>query len=319
MIFIAIFACMFISFIFSGVESGLLSVNRVRLRHYAKAGNPRATTLHSLLKRTDRLLVTVTTFSTVFRILALALLYSFLSQRIGILGAAAVIALGIPFLSLFLVILPKPLFQRLPLSTLVTFARILVVCQRLMRPLFSLLSWLASPFITRKTRDQSSAQSIAATVEIGRAASHLSRLDKLSPAAAQLIRNILRFRDTKISSLAIPVQHVIHVRPETSIAELFELSHTTDIERIPILEGRKQITGVIDIFELLLDGPHSRKCPSSARPILSISSTDPLCTAIRKMRSAHTTLCTVTEKTSGKILGIVTLESLLRRLFTGKT
>ncbi|PWU09894.1 MAG: magnesium/cobalt efflux protein, partial [Verrucomicrobia bacterium] len=47
---VAIFACIFVSFVFSGIESGLLSVNRVRLHHYAKSGNEVATTLHSLLK-----------------------------------------------------------------------------------------------------------------------------------------------------------------------------------------------------------------------------------------------------------------------------
>lgn len=318
MTLIAILGCLCVSFVFSGVESGLLSVNRVRLRHYAKAGDVVATALHSLLKRTDHLLVTVTTFATVFRIFALALLYSLLSTKIGILGAAAVIALVIPLLSLFLVVLPKPLFQRLPLSTLVYFARVLVICQKLMRPLFSLVSWLASPFAAQGMRDQSSAQSLAATVEIGRAASHLSKLGKLSPAAAQLIRNILRSRNTQVQSLTIPLQNTVHIRPETSIPELLEIARKTDIERIPILESRTNISGVIDIFDVLLDGIQSGKCPSSARRIVSVSSTAPICTAIRKMRAARTTLCTVTDKTSGKIIGIATLESLLRKFFTGK-
>lgn len=319
MIFVAIFTCMFVSFVFSGVESGLLSVNRARLRYYAKSGDVVATTLHSLLRRIDRLLVTVATLSTIFRIFALALLYSFLAPRIGLFGAAAVITLGIPMLSLFLVVLPKPLFQRLPLSTLVTFARILALCQRLMKPLFSLLSWLVRPFITRNKQDQSSAQNLAATVEIGRAAAYLSKMGKLSPNAAQLIRNVLRFRDHKILSLAVPLQNIVHVHPETLIAELLELSHRTDIERLPILEGNKQITGVIDIFDLLLDGINSGKCQSTARKIVSVSSTEALCTAIRKIRATQASLCTITDKTSGRTLGIVTLESLLRRLFMGKT
>lgn len=318
MIWIAIFACLFISFIFSGIESALLSVNRVRLHHYAKAGHDVATTLHSLLKRTGRLLVTVTAFSTIFRILALALLYSFLSSKIGIFGAAAFIALGIPLLSLFLVILPKPLFQRLPLSTLISFARILVICQKLMRPLFSLLSWLASPFTVQVMRDQSAAQSLAATVEIGRAAAHLSKLGKLNPIGDQLIRSILRFRDAKISSLAVPLQNVVHIRPEASITELFELSRKTDIERIPLMGGDKKITGVIDVFDLLLDNIQSGKCQNFARRIVSIPQTATLYTAIRKMRAARTTLCALTEKTSGKTIGIVTLESLLHKLLIGK-
>lgn len=320
MIFIAIFACMLISFLFSGAETGLLSVNRARLRHYAKAGNAVATTLHVLLKRVDSLLVTLATFSTVFRILALALLYSFFLSKIGILGAAAFMTLGIPLFSLFLVVLPRPLFQRLPLATLVVLARILIVCQTLMKPLFSVLSWLTSPFTMRRTAKgkHTSAQNLAATVEIGRAASHLAKLGKLSPSAAQLIQNILRFREIKILSHLIPLSNIVHVEPNTSITELLQLSQKTDIERIPIMEDHKQLTGMINTFDLSLDDLNSGKCQFLARKMVSIPATTPICTAIRKMRLARATLCTVTEEASGKTLGIVTLESLLQKLFIGK-
>src|SRR5690606_8596581 len=59
MIWLALLACLIVSFTFSGIEYGVLSVNRVRLRHYARRGEEAAQKLDSLLTRIERLMVTV--------------------------------------------------------------------------------------------------------------------------------------------------------------------------------------------------------------------------------------------------------------------
>ncbi|MDX1562228.1 MAG: CNNM domain-containing protein, partial [Gammaproteobacteria bacterium] len=50
------FALIFLSAFFSGTETALMSLNRYRLRHQAKAGNRAAKITEALLKRPDRLI-----------------------------------------------------------------------------------------------------------------------------------------------------------------------------------------------------------------------------------------------------------------------
>jgi Mg2+/Co2+ transporter CorB len=48
-----------ISFLFAGIEAGLLALDPVRLRHRAKSGDRGARRLQEMLKEPDRLLITV--------------------------------------------------------------------------------------------------------------------------------------------------------------------------------------------------------------------------------------------------------------------
>jgi len=316
MIFITVFACIF-GFMLSGIES-VLNTNRARLHHYAKLGDTTASTLRSLLVQRDRLLVVVKTFSAVLRILALASLYSFLSPRIGVLGTAVAITLSIPLLTLFSVMLPQTLFQRLPISATVVFVSALSFFQKTTWPLASLLTHLASPFVARNKREQLSAQTLAATVEIGRAVSSLMETGQLSHTAFQLIQNLLRYRSKRISSFIIPLQDTVHVGPNTPISELLELSHHTGMEQILVLGERGQILGMVDVLDLLLEGIRVGRSKAHARNIASVSSVESICTAIRKMRAARSSICAVTAQISGHVLGVITIHSLLQCFFIGK-
>ena len=71
MIWLAVAVCVLVSFIFSGVEAGILSVNRVRLKHHLKLGDRAARKLNRLLARPDRMLITVIVVTNLMNIFAL--------------------------------------------------------------------------------------------------------------------------------------------------------------------------------------------------------------------------------------------------------
>jgi putative hemolysin len=69
-----IFCCWIVSFFFNGIESGLLSIDPLRLRQNLKRGVPAAVRLNRLLKQPERLLATVLLFTNAADIIALLLL-----------------------------------------------------------------------------------------------------------------------------------------------------------------------------------------------------------------------------------------------------
>ena len=71
--FFELLACLGVSFIFSGVEAGILSINRVRLRHRAKLGEEAALVLSRLLEAPERMLITVLVVTNLMQILALGI------------------------------------------------------------------------------------------------------------------------------------------------------------------------------------------------------------------------------------------------------
>ena len=83
---IIIVCCWIFSFFFNGIESGLLSIDPVRLRQNVKRRVPAALQLNRLLKRPERLLATVLLVTNAADIVALLLLTSQLFQWYGYAG-----------------------------------------------------------------------------------------------------------------------------------------------------------------------------------------------------------------------------------------
>ena len=120
LLFIAL--CLLVSFIFSGIETGILSVNRVRLAHRAKQRDAAALKLERLLAHPDRLLITVLVVTNLANIFALVLGTLELVAVLGKRGYLAAFALYLPLYLLGLELLPKSLFRRFPYRALAALA-----------------------------------------------------------------------------------------------------------------------------------------------------------------------------------------------------
>src|SRR5436305_13102377 len=81
--FFIIVGCWAISFLFNGIETGLTSIDPVRLRHHVKLNRPAAVRLDRLLKKPERLLVTVLLITNLADILALLLVTRLFVSRFG--------------------------------------------------------------------------------------------------------------------------------------------------------------------------------------------------------------------------------------------
>ena len=80
-----IFVCWVVSFVFGGIEAGLLSLDQVRLRHQVKLRNRSAILLDLLLKKPERLLATILLVTNLADIAGLLLLTK---RLVGLLGTA---------------------------------------------------------------------------------------------------------------------------------------------------------------------------------------------------------------------------------------
>ncbi|MBA3608927.1 MAG: DUF21 domain-containing protein, partial [Chthoniobacterales bacterium] len=80
---IVISICWVVSFVFGGIEAGLLSLDQVRLRHQVKSRNRSAILLDQLLKKPERLLATILLVTNLADIAGLLLLTKKLVALLG--------------------------------------------------------------------------------------------------------------------------------------------------------------------------------------------------------------------------------------------
>src|SRR5688572_23163945 len=109
-------ACLAISFTLSGMEAGLFSVSRWRIRHQMRSGNRRARALHGYLENPDEFLWTILVGNTVANVIAVSLMvilfYNYLNRWPALLIAA--LALSVLLFYAFFELLPKTIFRAFP-------------------------------------------------------------------------------------------------------------------------------------------------------------------------------------------------------------
>src|SRR5260370_18783008 len=142
-----ILGCWAISFLFNGIEAGLMAVDPIRLRHHVKLNRPAAVRLDRLLKTPGQLLVTVLLVTNFADILALLLLTRFLVSRFGVAGFGIAVVIALPIYLFILNVLPKSLFRRFPFRSLSLLARLLEISMAALWPVLIIGAALGRLFL----------------------------------------------------------------------------------------------------------------------------------------------------------------------------
>jgi putative hemolysin len=314
MIWLALLLCLAVSFLFSGIESGVLSVNRVRLRHYARSGEEAAQKLDLLLLRIERLMITVVLITNAANIAAVTLLYTILTKWLGPVGALVSLLVALPLLFV-LEFLSKAIFRRFPYRTLVGFARILTVAHWLVAPAVNLAAWVARP-IFRASREAVSGR-IVAVEDLQRLLSQEGGADgTLGPVERAVLGNVIDFRPLLSGDLMQPLDSVPKVEPGLPVSGLLRQAAETGDEQFLVMQEDGGVGGLVRVTDLLLDGVGTGRVQSYVRRVVIVSANDQALETLRKLRAARMPLAVVLDS-SQKAVGVLSSERLVRRLLGG--
>src|SRR5947207_14884078 len=149
MIWLLVALCWIISFLFAGIEAGLLALDPVRLRHRAKSDDRGARRLQEMLKQPDRLLVTVLLVTNAADITALIILTHELVLRLGWPGYPIAVAIALPVYLFLLGVLPKSFFRLFPLRAVARLSGFLELTTTLLWPLQATRAFLERTVFAR--------------------------------------------------------------------------------------------------------------------------------------------------------------------------
>lgn len=305
-----ILCCWVISFVFAGLEAGLLSLDQVRLRHQVKLRNRSAILLDRLLKKPERLLVTVLLVTNLADITGLLLLTRRLVRSLGTWGYAVALFLAAPIYLFMLGVLPKSLFRRFPYRALAALAGLLEFTSRLFWPLLEFGAQIGRLFLPRKA---AAPRIFAAREDLKQLTVEGERQGALTSAERAMIHNVVDFRTVKVADVMRPLRKIAFVRPEASVADVLELSRTAGVEQVPVISKKGMAVGLVSSFDILLDPGPRRSLRDYTRRIVTATENESAYRIIRRLRAARLTLAAVVDKRH-KLSGIVTVEDLVRRL-----
>jgi putative hemolysin len=311
MIAFVIFCCWIVSFFFNGIESGLLSIDPVRLRQNVKRRVPAALRLNRLLKNPERLLVTVLLVTNAADIVGLLLLTRQLVRSWGYAGFFFSLAIALPVYLFLLSVLPKSLFRRFPFHALARLAGVLEFASILFSPLLELGAWLGRLLLPDRAAKR--ARLFAAREELKQITTESEREGSLTATERAMIHNVVDFRGLKVRDVMVPLPKVVAVRPSTSTQEALALSASSGLDRLPVITPEGQPGGLINVLDILVEQDGPRALSDYMRRIVTTNEEDPAYRIVQRLRTAHVGLAAVLDE-KRNLRGIVTIEDLIRRL-----
>jgi CBS domain containing-hemolysin-like protein len=301
--------CLTVSFLFSGIEAGLLSLNRLRLRRLARLGDPAAVRLERLLTEPARLLVTVLFVTSLSNITAILILVSQLVALWGPIGYLWALIVAFPIFLFVTEVLPKSFFRRFPYRALASIALILESTSRLLTPLMQIGSSISRNIF----RLQRPREIFVAREDLKYVTSYVERMGLLSSIERQMIHNVVDFRSVKVRDVMVQLDRVRFVPLEMPLPEVIRLSRETKFDRFPVVNDQNKIIGIVNILDLIVDQRPDAIARSYVRRILTVREEDPASTALRRLRAAPQGLACVQDEV-GADVGIVSIEDLLNPL-----
>lgn len=302
-----------ISFLFSGMEAGILSLDRVRLRNLAKHRDRAAMRLQKLLKDPGHLLLTVVIVTNLTNLLALVLATGALVRHWGHAGYFVAMAIFLPLYLFGLELLPKSLFRRFPNQALSRLSKPLRLASLALAPLLRVGSGLLHrvfPFLETEPR-----KLFAAREDFKYFALESENAGAISPVERQLIHGVLDFRSITARDLMTPLESLPSIAHTAEVEDLVAASNGGKSDRFLVVSESGDILGIVSLFEIILTRtPHTR-ISSHIRRVAPVTATESAFLVMRRLRTARTPAALVMD--GDRPLGLIFAETLYRRLVSG--
>jgi putative hemolysin len=305
-----IVCCWIVSFFFNGIESGLLSVDPVRLRQNVKRGLPAAVRLDRLLQHPERLLVTVLLFTNAADIIGLLLLTRQCVRSSGTPGFVFAFLIALPVYLFVLSVLPKALFRRFPFRSLARLAGLLEFVTYLLWPVLELGSHLRRFLLPARAETR---RLFAGREELKQITAQSEREGSLTATERAMIHNVFDFRGVKARDVMVPFTQVVAIRPESSVDEALQIGSSSGLDRLPVINANGQASGLINVLDILLDKNGAKSLAHYTRRIVSANEEEPAYRIVQRLRAARLGLAAVLDR-ERNLRGIVTIEDLISRL-----
>ncbi len=311
-----LFTALILSFLLSGMESALLSVSRVRVRHAAGEDDLAARRLLPMLEDREGLLGAVTVANHIANVTAFGLIAWSLVSQLGPWGYAIAFALALPVFIVVLEMLPKTLFRRFPYRAL-----------RRLLPLLAFIAFFRRPFKAMSAlpvlnEDEAKKKAQGNRDDLKALVASIAEQRLLPESAAQLIQSVLDLRQLTAACVMVPMAQLVAVGGEVPAVTALRLARQHKLMALPVLADSAGggYVGVFDASALPAHLPQDRLVRQHMRPLEEVESSLPALAVLQRLRRRGISLALVRDHASAlkSAIGIVTEEDLVSALLPGR-
>ena len=303
-----------LSGVFSGSETALMAVNRIRLRHLAKTDR-RAQLVNEILRHPEKLIGTLLLCNNLVNValsaLGTVLAIAFLGDQ-GVIYGTFVITF---FLLVFGEITPKTIAAYHADSLSLTISPFLAFCIRLFYPIVHLTSILSNSLITLLRLQRTGQIDHLTGEEIESLIEESGERGPLRKDQQNMLLGVFLLERTTVGDIMVPIRNVVALNVDATYSEVIEVIRRTEFSRYPVYRNSiTDIIGFIHVRDLHYLNPGQ---PFSLLKILRKPSFIPDIRSIRQQfmsfQKKRVHLSFIVDE-YGNVVGLVTLEDVLEEI-----
>lgn len=311
--------CLALSGFLSGMEAGVLSLNRERLRVYIKQGRKSARILNEYLSQPAHFLWTILAGNILFSFAALFSLVLALinpAKQNPWWFAIGFLIFVIIYVTLF-DLLPKSLYQRFPARLCMHSVGIFRFITLVLKPLVWIVSGFGNLFLKPSKDSTFFDHFYESRDQIKTVLKDSSQI--FTQEEGDLIAKVMDRGDKPVSKWMRPIESAIKVNPDDSVYSFVEKCKETKLNRLPVIEraaDRYTAIGEIGLYSLLFDGKElsSEKVSEYMLAPICLSSSASVHEALSAMQVKGRRMAIIIGR-DNEALGLVTLNDVLGIIF----
>ena len=306
-------ACLVAEGFFSGSEMGVVSADRMKLRHDAAKGSLGAKLALDMLNKPEWLLSTTLVGTNISVVANTTMATALMLQLFGEYGSWLAVALVAPLIWVFGEIVPQSGVQQRADIITPRVIFLLKFFSWVFYPILSVFS-LLTRFLARVVGDQAGNQNpftlreeIFALMQMSTDGGDINMKEKA------MIRRLFDFEETTVAEIMMPLIDVVGIEQSVSCGEAMRLARTKAHKRLPVYSKRvDRIVGMLDALELLGVEPQE---PIAAyiRPVDYVPGSKSIQTLLQDMQRERHLLSVVVDEFGGAE-GIVTVEDIIEEI-----
>ena len=304
-----------VSAFFSCNETALTTVNKIRLRSLADAGDKRAELVLDITQnQTSKMLSAILIGNNIVNIsassLSATLAYAFGGYMVSIATAILTVAILV-----FGEITPKNYATINAEKIALRYIRVIRIFMTIMTPLIFIINLFSRGFMLLLHVDPSAKKKDLTKVELRTIVDVSHENGVIETGEKEMINNVFDLNDANAKDIMVPRVHVTFADVENTYDELIKIFREDKFTRLPVYEeSQDNIVGIINMKDLLL---YVRNQPFSIRDIMrkphftyeykSISE------LLVEMRASTFNIAIVLDE-YGEMAGLITLEDILEEI-----
>ena len=258
---LAVLICLVLSAFYSGSETALVSVNKIRINQLVESNDAKAKIVHRLVDSPDRMLALTLVGTNLANILIAQFGDRFTEQVLSTtlpnaknLQEPIAILWVTTLLLIFGEILPKTIFRVKADNLALRYAYPLRISEYVLAPLILLVQTLTKFIVKVIDRGSSTPSPDAQREELRLLATMGERTGNLHTDQRRMIHSLLNLQNRTVAQVMVPLVDIVAIEEHINREEFLRIATESGFSRIPVYKEKiYNIVGIVNLLDVIYD------------------------------------------------------------------